>query len=111
MEDLYGQEEKEKQAGQGRERTESRKTGEDAEEAEESFAETLEGHYVAVDNGEVVGVSGVVFDDETETSCWLSWTYVKESQLSFMSVNYPSSWIVDCFSSLICFSGYILTGV
>ncbi len=51
----------------------------DADEARETFARGVSGHLVAVDDNEVVGVTGAAFDDEAESACWLSWTYVKDT--------------------------------
>ncbi len=50
----------------------------DAEDAAEAFAVSLENHVVAVRNAQVVGVAGVVFDAEAQTTCWLSRTYVSD---------------------------------
>ncbi len=50
----------------------------DADEAQESFAQSINHVFVAVDDGVVVGVTGAAFDNEAEQACWLSWTYVKE---------------------------------
>lgn len=52
----------------------------DAEEAQESFEESIEGLFVAVDNGKIVGVTGAIQDPEAEGICWLSWTYVDENE-------------------------------
>lgn len=52
----------------------------DAEEAQESFADSIEGMFVAVDNGRVVGVTGAIEDPEADGICWLSWTYVDENE-------------------------------
>ena len=52
----------------------------DAENARESFENSLEGLFVAVDDGRVVGVTGAVQDPEAEAVCWLSWTYVDEGE-------------------------------
>lgn len=52
----------------------------DAENARESFNKSLEGMFVAVDNGRIVGVTGAVQDPEAEAICWLSWTYVDENE-------------------------------
>jgi len=52
----------------------------DGEEAQDSFEETIAGMYVAVDDGQIVGVTGAVRDDETIDICWLSWTYVDEGR-------------------------------
>ncbi len=53
---------------------------EDAQEASEEFAESVEGMYVAVDNGRIVGVTGSFTDGEADDIHWLSWTYVAEDQ-------------------------------
>ena len=52
----------------------------DAENASESFKNSLEGMFVAVDDGRIVGVTGAVQDPEAEAICWLSWTYVDENE-------------------------------
>ncbi|MCH9808776.1 MAG: GNAT family N-acetyltransferase [Alphaproteobacteria bacterium] len=52
----------------------------DAEEARESFRESIDGMYVAVDNGRIVGVTGAVADEEADGIYWLSWTYVDERE-------------------------------
>jgi ribosomal protein S18 acetylase RimI-like enzyme len=52
----------------------------DAENARESFQKSLEGMFVAIDNGRIVGVTGAVQDPEAEAICWLSWTYVDENE-------------------------------
>lgn len=52
----------------------------DAEEARESFRESIDGMYVAVDNERIVGVTGAVQDVEADGIYWLSWTYVDKSE-------------------------------
>lgn len=52
----------------------------DANEAEECFDETLQGMFVAVDDGKIVGVTGADAEPETSDIAWLSWTYVAKSQ-------------------------------
>lgn len=52
----------------------------DAEEAIESFEKSVDGLFVAVDRGRIVGVTGAVQDHEAEAVCWLSWTYVDEQE-------------------------------
>lgn len=52
----------------------------DAAEARESFREAIDGMYVAIDNGRIVGVTGAVQDTEAEGIYWLSWTYVARSE-------------------------------
>lgn len=51
----------------------------DGESAEESFGESgFADHYVAVWDGDVVGVTGFSAADGTDGAYWLSWTYVDE---------------------------------
>lgn len=52
----------------------------DAKEAGECFKETLQGMFVAVDDGQIVGVTGADAEPETSDIAWLSWTYVAKSQ-------------------------------
>ena len=48
----------------------------DAEEARDDFDESIEGMFVATDNGRIVGVTGAFADEEASDVYWLSWTYV-----------------------------------
>ncbi len=52
----------------------------DAEEAEDDFEESIEGMFVATDNGRIVGVTGAFADEEASDVYWLSWTYVAEAE-------------------------------
>ncbi len=52
----------------------------DANEAQACFDDTLQGMFVAVDNGKIVGVTGADAEPETSDIAWLSWTYVEKSQ-------------------------------
>ncbi len=52
----------------------------DAEEAQEDFEDSIEGMFVATDNGRIVGVTGAFADEEASDVYWLSWTYVATDQ-------------------------------
>ena len=52
----------------------------DASEAGACFAETLQGMFVAVDDRQIVGVTGADAEPETSDIAWLSWTYVEKNR-------------------------------
>ncbi|MCF6200073.1 MAG: GNAT family N-acetyltransferase [Hyphomicrobiaceae bacterium] len=51
----------------------------DANEAGACFDDTLQGMFVAIDDGKIVGVTGADAEPETSDIAWLSWTYVEKS--------------------------------
>ncbi|WP_411892612.1 rhomboid family intramembrane serine protease [Yoonia sp. SDW83-1] len=53
----------------------------DAEEAESGFLEEgLEGMFVLMQKGEILGVTGYSLDDQVDDVAWLSWTYLDQKQ-------------------------------
>ncbi len=52
----------------------------DAKEARECFADSLQGMFVAVDDRQIVGVTGADAEPATSDIAWLSWTYVEKKR-------------------------------
>lgn len=52
----------------------------DFEEAQETYKHSLEGQYVLTVDNRVVGTTGAEEDEETDSTWWLSWTYLDEQR-------------------------------